>query len=106
MTFLMVLSVMLPFMLIILLCIVIVIRHLICGNDLNWLVNLNLIYETLWTGARSSLLISMQGKLNWFHLTSLITGSIDVKMHGSVLGEKSSFKMLGLTCSSKLDWGS
>ena len=33
-------------------------------------------------------------------------GSIDVKMDGSVLGEKSSFKMLGLTFSSKLDWGS
>ena len=34
------------------------------------------------------------------------TGSIDVKMDGSVLEEKSSFKMLGLTYSSKLDWGS
>ena len=34
------------------------------------------------------------------------TGSIDVKMNGSVLEEKSSFKMLGLTFSSKLDWGS
>ena len=34
------------------------------------------------------------------------TGSIDVKMDGSVLQEKSSFKMLGLTFSSKLDWGS
>ena len=34
------------------------------------------------------------------------SGSIDVKMHGSVLEEKSSFKMLGLTCSFKLDWGS
>ena len=34
------------------------------------------------------------------------TGAIDVKMHGSVLEEKSSFKMLGLTFSSKLDWGS
>ena len=34
------------------------------------------------------------------------TGSIDVKMNGSVLDEKSSFKMLGLTFSSKLDWGS
>ena len=34
------------------------------------------------------------------------TGSIDVKMDGSVLKEKSSFKMLGLTFSSKLDWGS
>ena len=33
------------------------------------------------------------------------TGCIDVKMVGSVLEEKSSFKMLGLT-SSKLDWGS
>ena len=34
------------------------------------------------------------------------SGFIDVKMDGSVLEEKSSFKMLGLTCSSKLDWGS
>ena len=33
-------------------------------------------------------------------------GSIDVKMDRSVLEEKSSFKMLGLTFSSKLDWGS
>ena len=33
-------------------------------------------------------------------------GSIDVKMDGPVLEEKSSFKMLGLTFSSKLDWGS
>ena len=34
------------------------------------------------------------------------TGAIDVKMDGSVLEEKSSFQMLGLTFSSKLDWGS
>ena len=33
-------------------------------------------------------------------------GSIDVKMDGSVLEEKSSFNMLGLTHCSKLDWGS
>ena len=33
-------------------------------------------------------------------------GSIDVKMDGSVLEEKSSFEMLGLTFSPKLDWGS
>ena len=33
-------------------------------------------------------------------------GSIDVKMGGSVLEEKSSFKILGLTFSSKLHWGS
>ena len=29
-----------------------------------------------------------------------------MKMDGSTLEEKSSFKMLGLTFSSKLDWGS
>ena len=33
-------------------------------------------------------------------------GSIDVKMGVSILEEKSSCKMLGLTFSSKLDWGS
>ena len=33
-------------------------------------------------------------------------GAIDVKMDESVLEEKSSFKILGLTFSSKLDWGS
>ena len=33
------------------------------------------------------------------------TGASNVKMDGSVLEEKSSFKMLGLTFSSKLDWG-
>ena len=50
-----------------------VIRHLICGNNLNWLLNLNLIYETLWIGVRSSFLILILGKLSWFHLTGLIT---------------------------------
>ena len=34
------------------------------------------------------------------------TGAIDVKMDGSVLDEKSSFKMVGLTFSSQLDWDS
>ena len=32
------------------------------------------------------------------------TGAIDVKMDGSALEEKSSFKMLGLNFSSKLEW--
>ena len=32
------------------------------------------------------------------------TGAIDVKMDGSFLKENSSFKMLGFTFSSKLDW--
>ena len=50
-----------------------VIRHLICGNNYNWLLNLNLACETLWTRAGSDLLISMLEKLNWFCLTGLIT---------------------------------
>ena len=50
-----------------------VIRHLICGNNLNWLLNMNLIYETQWTWIRSGMLISMLEKLCWFSLTGLIT---------------------------------
>ena len=73
----------------ILVSILCVIRHLICGRNLNWLMNLYLIYETLWTGIGSSLLIF----------------SIDVKMDGSVIEEKSSFKILGVNFSSKIDWG-
>ena len=72
MTFLMMLSVILPSMLMILLSILSVIGHLICGNNLNWFLKLNLIYKTLWTGVRSGFSISM----------------------------------LGLTFSSKLEWGS
>ena len=67
------LSVLLLSMLMILLSIPSVIRHLICGNNLNWLLNLNLIYETLWTGVRSGLLISMLRKVSWFRLTGRIT---------------------------------
>ena len=72
MTFLTMLSVIFLSMLMILLSIQSVIRHLICGNNLNWPLNLNLIYETLWIGVRSGLLISMLGKLSWFRLTGLI----------------------------------
>ena len=57
------------------------------------------------TVVRSGLFISMLGKLSWFDRSSN-NGSIDVKTDESVLEEKSSFKMLGLTFSSKLDWGS
>ena len=64
MTFLMILSVILLSMLMILLSTLNVIRHLICGDNKNWLLNLNLIYETLWTGTGSGLLISMLEKLN------------------------------------------
>ena len=58
------LSVILLSMLMILLSILSVINHLICGNNLNWLLNLNLIFEILWAGVRSDLLISILGKLS------------------------------------------
>ena len=106
MTFLMMLSVILLSMLMILLSILGVIGPLICGNNLNWLQNLNLIYERLDWG-KKWLVDFNAGK------TQLVSfdrcnnnGSIDVKMGGSILEEKSSFKMLGLTFSSELDWGS
>ena len=51
-----------------------------------WLVNFN---------AGKTLLVSID--------QSNYNGSIDVKIDGSVLEEKSSFRMLGLTFSSKLD---
>ena len=47
MIFLMMLSVILLSKLLILLSVLIVIRHLIYGSNWNWLLNLNLIYETL-----------------------------------------------------------
>ena len=106
MTFLTILSVILLSIEMIVISVRSVIRNLIYGNNLNWFLNLNLINETLWTGVRSGLLISMMGKLNWFRLIGHNNGSIDVAMDGSVLEEKSSFKMLGLTFSSKLGWGS
>ena len=67
---------------------------------------MNLIYETLDWGkkwlvdfnAGKTQLVSFDRSNN--------NGSINVKMDGSALEEKSSFKMLGLTFSSKLDWGS
>ena len=55
MTFLMMLSVILVYMLTILLSTLSVIRHLICGNNWNWLLNYNLIYR------------------HWFHLIGLKT---------------------------------
>ena len=67
--FLTMLSVILLSLLMILLSILSVIRDLICGNNLNWLPSLNLIYGTLWTGVRSGLLISVLGKFRWSRLT-------------------------------------
>ena len=97
----MMLSVILLSMQAIMLSILSVIRHLICSNNFNCLLNLNLIYKKLWLvyfNAGKTHLVSFDRSNN--------TGSTDVKMDGSVLEEKSSFKMLELTFSSTLDWGS
>ena len=53
MTLLMVLFVVLVSVLMILLSILGVIKHLIRGSSLSWLLNLNLIYGALWTGVES-----------------------------------------------------
>ena len=62
-------------------------RH--CGLGQKWLVDFN---------AGKTQLVSLDRSNN--------TGAIDVKKDGSFLEEKSSFKMQGLTFSSKLDWDS
>ena len=97
----MMLSVILLSMQVILLSILNVIWHLICGNNLNWFLNLNLIYETLWTGARIALFNIGKTQLVSFEWSNN-TGSIDVKVEGSVL-EKKSFNIVKLTFSFKLD---
>ena len=103
MTFLIMVYVILLSMLMILLSNLSVIRHLISDQQLElvselpdtvdwgrkWLVDFN---------AGKTQLVSF----DWFSNT----GTIYLKMNGSVLEEKSSFKMLGLTFSSNLDWGS
>ena len=62
MIFLTMLSVIFLSMLMIQLSILSMIRDLICGNTLNGLLNLNLIYETLWNRVRSCLIHLNAGK--------------------------------------------
>ena len=82
------------------------ITHLICGNNLSWRLSLNLIYETLDWGKKWLIDFNV-GKTQLFLFDwSNENGSIDVKMDGSVLEEKSSSKMLGSTFSSKLNLSS
>ena len=91
MTFLMMLSVILLSVLMILLAILSVIRHLICGNNLNWLLNLNLIYETLDWG-KKWLVDFNAGKTQLVLFDrSNNTGSIDAEMDGSVHEGKTIF---------------
>ena len=105
MTFLTMLSVIVLSMLMILPTILSLIRHLICGNNLNWLLNLNLVWSMNWGKKWLVDLNAGKTQLVSFHLSNII-GSIDVKIDGSLLYEKLSFKILGLTFLSKLDCGS
>ena len=99
MTFMMILFVILLSILLVLLSTLNMVRHLICGNNQNWLLNLNLIYLTLdWS--RKWLIDFNAGKIQLVLFDqSNNTGSIDLELDGSVLEQKSSK-------SSKLDWGS
>ena len=63
-----------------------------------------LTYETLEWG-REWLVDFNAGKTQLVSFDQSENSAIDVKMDGYVVEEKSSFKMLGLTFSSKLDWG-
>ena len=73
---------------------------------MNWLLNLNLTYKMLWT-VKKWLVDFNAGKTRLVSFDkSKINGSIDMKIDGSVLDERSPFQMLGMTFSSKLDWGS
>ena len=79
-------------MLMILLPALSVLRHLIC--------------KTLWIGRGSGLLIAILEKLNWFRLTCLITLVLLMWKWMGLFLEKSSFKMFGLSSSSKFYWES
>ena len=105
MTFLMMLSVILLSMPMTLLSNLSVVMHLIYGNNWRCLLNLNLIYETLVWG-RNWFVDLNAGKtqLVLFHQSNII--KIDVEMDGSVLEKKSSFKILVLSFSSKIECGS
>ena len=75
------------------------IKHLICGSNLIWLLNLSVDWgKKLLVGFRAvkiQLILFEQSNNN---------GSVDVKMDGSVVQKKSFFKMPKLIFSSKLDW--
>ena len=70
------------------------------------ILNLNLTCNTLEWGERWFVHFNV-GKTQLVSFDMLNnSGATDVKMDGSVLEEKSCFKILGPSFSSKLDWGS
>ena len=89
----MMLSVILLSMLMMLLLIQSVIWHLICGNNCNWLLNLNLTYTVNWLEKWLADFKAGKNQLVLFDRSNNTDG-IDVKIDGFTLEEKSSFKML------------
>ena len=101
------LSVILLSMLMIALSILTVIRHLILWQQIEMASELESDLRDMVDWGKKWLADFNAGKtqlvlFDW----SNNNGCIDMKMGGSILEEKSFFKMLGLTLSSKLDWGS
>ena len=67
------LSAILMFMVLILLCTIRLMILLICGSNLSWVLNFNQTYKALWIWVEIGLLILVLGKLNLFHLIVRIT---------------------------------
>ena len=93
-------------MLMILLSVLNVIRHLDMWQQLELASELESERDTVDWG-RKWLVYFNAGKTQLVSFDqSNNTGAIDVKMDWSVFEKKSSFNLLGLTFSCKLDWGS
>ena len=98
-----ILSVILVSMLMILVSVLSVMGCLMCGNNLNWLLNLDLKIQDTVDWGKKWLVDFNAGKTQLVSFDQSNNNcSIGVKMDGSVLEEKSSFKILGITFSSKI----
>ena len=90
----------------ILLSILCVITHLICGQQPELASELESDLQDIVDWGKKWLVDFNAGKTQLVSIDQSNNVFTDLKMDGSVLDEKSSFMMLGLTLSSKLDWGS
>ena len=93
-------------MLMILHSIVSAIRHLIDGNNLSWLVTLNLTHEIRRTGAGGGFFTSMLGKLNSFFLNIPILLMLLMSKWVSLFLKNNDFLSYWGSFFSKFDWGS
>ena len=93
-------------MLMILDSIVSAIRHLIDGNNLSWLLTLNLTHEIRQTGAGGGFFTSMLGKLSFFFLSIPILLMLLMSKWVSLFLNNNDFLSYWDSFSSKFDWGS